>query len=356
MKLDDVFGQVRHWFDLQNVDHLLLALGCLAIGYLLRKPLAQLTLAIGGRVTKGLGATLKDDVRDALMPATTMIYATASWLIAMNLLVLPAGLSEVLEKIILSVMVAAVFSALYELIVPLGGLLKTDKIKGALDLGSDWILKAGQVVIVVLAVASILDVWGIKIGSAMTGLGVFGAAMALAAQDFVRNMIAGMSNMSEGRFKKGDYIQLDNGETGTVERIELRSTLLRRPDQGMAFIPNGDLANGKIVNFTTRHHRRIYWSVPLRHDTTSAQIMAIRDGVSDFLHASDEFLSNSDFPARIRTNTVTGEGIILTIYVFTRTGDYTEFLGVQEKLVLHVVDLVQSSGAHFSRLLLPPPT
>lgn len=349
MELDSILQQVLHWFEAQDRDHLYWAVGFLLAAYLLRKPLAKLSLWIGARVVKELGATLSDDVRTSLMPATMMMYTSIGWLIALNLLVLPDSLSGVLVKIVLSVMVAAVFSALYELIVPLGETLDTDRIQGAKNLGGDWVLKAAQVVVVVLAVASVLEIWGIKIASAMTGLGVFGAALALAAQDFVRNMIAGMSNMSEGRFKPGDYIQLDNGEEGTVERIELRSTLLRKTDQGTAFIPNGDLANSKIVNFTTRHHRRIYWSVPLRNDTTASQISSIRDGISAFLHESDEFLSSSDFPARVRTTTVTDEGIVLLVYVFTRTSDYTEFLGVQEKLVLKVVDLVETSGAHFSR-------
>lgn len=351
---DGILQQLLHWFEIQNRDHLYWAAGILFAAYLLRKPLAKLSLAIGAWVVKGLGATLTDDLRTALMPATMMMYTSYGWLIALNLLVLPDSFSEVLNKIVFSVMTAAVFSAVYEVIVPLGKTLHTRKIKGAESLGSDWVLKAAQVVIVVLAIASILEIWGIEIASAMTGLGVFGAAMALAAQDFVRNMIAGMSNMSEGRFKPGDVIQLENGEIGKVERVELRSTLIRLFDQSTAFIPNGDLANGQIVNFTTRAHRRIYWTVPLRGDTTNAQVTAIRDGILAFIDESDDFLISADFEARVRASTVNNDGIMLFIYVFTQTNDYTEFLGVQEKLVLKVVDLVQTSGAHFSRPLILP--
>lgn len=351
---DGILQQLLQWFEIQNREQLYWAVGILLAAYLLRKPLAKLSLAIGAWVVKGLGATLTDDVRTALMPATMMMYTSIGWLIALNLLVLPDSVSEVLNKIVFSVMTAAVFSALYEVIVPLGKTLHTRKIKGAESLGSDWVLKAVQVVIVVLAIASILEIWGIEIASAMTGLGVFGAAMALAAQDFVRNMIAGMSNMGEGRFKPGDVIQLENGEMGTVERIELRSTLIRLFDQSTAFIPNGDLANGQIVNFTTRAHRRIYWTVPLRGDTTKAQVTSIRDGIFAFVNDSDDFLISADFEARVRASTVNNDGIMLFIYVFTQTNDYTEFLGVQEELVLKVVDLVQTSGAHFSRPLILP--
>ena len=354
MKVDDILQQILHWFEVQSRDQLFWAAGILLAAYLLRKPLAKLSLAIGAWVVKGLGATLKDEARTALMPATMMIYTSIGWLIALSLLVLPDSLADVLERIVFSVMVAAVFSALYELIVPLGKTLDTGKIQGAENLGGDWVLKAAQVVVVVLAIASVLEIWGIEIASAMTGLGVFGAALALAAQDFVRNMLSGMSNMSEGRFKLGDLIQLENGEMGAVERIELRSTLIRKADQSMAFIPNGDLANGQIVNFTTRDHRRIYWTAPLRSDTTSAQVTAIRDGILVFIDDSDDFLNSQDFPARIRVSTVNNDGIMLFIYVFTQTNDYTEFLGVQEDLVLKVVDLVQTSGAHFSRPMILP--
>jgi len=351
---DGILQQLLHWFEIQNRDNLYWAVGILLGAYLLRNPLAKLSLAIGAWVVKGLGATLTDDLRTALMPATMMMYTSYGWLIALNLLVLPDSFSEVLEKIVFSVMIAAVFSAVYEVIVPLGKALNTEKMIGAKNLGGDWVLKVAQVVVVVLAVASILEIWEINIGSAMTGLGVFGAAMAFAAQDFVRNMIAGMSNMSEGRFKPGDFIQLENGEMGTVERIELRSTLIRKTDQSTAFLPNGDLANGQIVNFTTRAHRRIYWTVPLRGDTTGAQVTAIRDGILKFVDESDDFLISADFPTRVRASTVSNDGIMLFVYVFTQTNEYTEFLGVQEDLVLKVVDLVQTSGAHFSRPLILP--
>ncbi len=352
METDGIFQQILHWFFLQDRESLYWALGCLAAAYLLRQPLARLSLMVLARIVRSLGATLTDELRAALMPATSLMYMSAGWLVALSLLVLPQGLSGVLENIVLSVMVAAIFSALYELIVPLADALQDERIEGARNLGGDWFLKAAQVVVVVLAVASVLEVWGIKIGSAMTGLGVFGAAMALAAQDFVRNMIAGMSNMSEGRFKPGDYIQLASGEEGTVERIELRSTLLRKPDQGTAFIPNSDLANGRIVNLTTRNHRRINCNVPLRNDTTRPQIAAIRDGIATFLDQSEDFIDSPDFPTRVRATTVTDEGIILLISVFTRTRDYTEFLAAQEALMLEVVDLVEASGAHFSRPLM----
>ena len=95
---DGILQQLLHWFEIQNRDQLYWAVGILLAAYLLRKPLAKLSLAIGAWVVKGLGATLTDDVRTALMPATMMMYTSIGWLIALNLLVLPDSVSEVLQQ------------------------------------------------------------------------------------------------------------------------------------------------------------------------------------------------------------------------------------------------------------------
>ena len=69
-----------------------------------------------------------------------------------------------------------------------------------------WIVKALKILIFILGAAAVLELWGIKIGPIIAGLGLFGVAVALGAQDLFKNLISGILVLLEKRFKVGDWI------------------------------------------------------------------------------------------------------------------------------------------------------
>lgn len=58
--------------------------------------------------------------------------------------------------------------------------------------------------------------------------------------------------------KVGDFIEA-NGFSGTVEVIQILNTTLVTPDNKVVYIPNGDLANASIVNYSVKDTRRVDW-------------------------------------------------------------------------------------------------
>ena len=94
----------------------------------------------------------------------------------------------------------------------------------------DWIIKAIKVLIIILGAAAVLELWGIKIGPIIAGLGLFGVAVALGAQDLFKNLISGILVLVERRFQVGDWIFVEGVIEGTVESIGFRSTVVRRFD------------------------------------------------------------------------------------------------------------------------------
>ena len=100
-----------------------------------------------------------------------------------------------------------------------GGLLSKDLI--------NWIIKAIKVLIFILGAAAVLELWGIKIGPIIAGLGLFGVAVALGAQDLFKNLISGILVLVERRFQVGDWIYVEGVIEGTVESIGFRSTVVR---------------------------------------------------------------------------------------------------------------------------------
>ena len=70
----------------------------------------------------------------------------------------------------------------------------------------NWIIKAIKILILILGAAAVLELWGIKIGPIIAGLGLFGVAVALGAQDLFKNLISGILVLVERRFRVGDWI------------------------------------------------------------------------------------------------------------------------------------------------------
>jgi len=105
--------------------------------------------------------------------------------------------------------------------------------------------------------------------------------LAIAAQDLVRNLIAGMTNQSEERFVTGDAIEVEGSFLGTVKRIDLRSTLVLGFDQIPRHVPNTDLSNSIVKNYTRMQHRRVWVTFQLVLSTSLEQLEATRSALEE---------------------------------------------------------------------------
>lgn len=109
------------------------------------------------------------------------------------------------------------------------------------------ILKA---VVIVLAVVFVFDAWDIDISPLLATAGIAGIAIGFAVRDSLANILGGIQLVMDKTFKVGDKVQIESGEMGVILDIGLRSTKLRTYDNEVIYIPNGQLANAKVKNFT----------------------------------------------------------------------------------------------------------
>jgi small-conductance mechanosensitive channel len=106
-----------------------------------------------------------------------------------------------------------------------------------------------------LAVASVgllflLNALRISITPMLTAFGVGGLAVALALQDTLSNLFAGIYVSLHGQIRPGDYIRLDTGDEGTVRDINWSSTVVRALDNNLIILPNAKLAKATVTNFS----------------------------------------------------------------------------------------------------------
>jgi small-conductance mechanosensitive channel len=83
----------------------------------------------------------------------------------------------------------------------------------------------------------------------LTALGVGGLAVALALQDSLSNLFAGMHLLMERPIRVGDYIKISSGEEGFVSDIGWRTTKLRQPSNNIVIVPNNKLSTSIITNY-----------------------------------------------------------------------------------------------------------
>lgn len=212
----------------------------------------------------------------------------------------------------------------------------------------DWMIKALQFILVALGLGAVAQQWGIAVAPLLAGLGVFGIAVGLGAQDLFRNLISGLLIIGEKRFVPGEWILVDGVVEGTVVQINFRSTLVRRFDQSPVYVPNSKLADAAVTNFTRMTHRRISWAVGVEYSTTVDQLRAIRQEIEDWLMNDDRIAKPPEVALFVRVDKFNASSIDFLIYTFTKTTVWGEWLKVKEDFAYAVMDIIERNGAAFA--------
>jgi small-conductance mechanosensitive channel len=106
-----------------------------------------------------------------------------------------------------------------------------------------------RILVLAIGFLVVLQTLGISIAPLLTALGVGGLAVALALQDTLANLFAGIHILASKTVQPGDYIKLSSGEEGYVEDINWRQTTIRNLSNNLVVLPNGQLAQANMTNF-----------------------------------------------------------------------------------------------------------
>jgi len=209
-----------------------------------------------------------------------------------------------------------------------------------------WIIKSLKILIFILGLAAVLELWGIKIGPIIAGLGLFGVAVALGAQDLFKNLISGILVLVEKRFKIGDWILVEGIIEGIVEKIGFRSTVLRKFDKSLAIIPNFQFAENAVINISETTNWRIDWAITLQYDTTVDQLKKIRDEIENHIKKSDDF--DKAVGIAVRVEKFSDSSIDMRVRCFTASNSFSTWLEVKEKLAIEIKQIVEVNSAAFA--------
>ena len=252
-----------------------------------------------------------------------------------------------IDKLNRSLITILIFWTFHQAIGPLSVLIKTVGDLLSKDL-IDWIIKAIKILILILGLAAVLEIWGIKIGPVIAGLGLFGVAVALGAQDLFKNLISGILVLVERRFQVGDWIYVEDVIEGTVESIGFRSTVIRRFDKSLATIPNFQFAENAVINNTQITNRRISWVIGLEYRTTSEQLNNIKKEILNYIKSDKDFKTSDDVLLSVKIDQFAASSIDIKLICFTETSHYKEWLNVKDKLAIEIKNIVERNKASFA--------
>nr|WP_272211374.1 mechanosensitive ion channel family protein [Marinicella sp. W31]MDC2877266.1 mechanosensitive ion channel family protein [Marinicella sp. W31] len=184
----------------------------------------------------------------------------------------------------------------------------------------------------------------IPYGAAVAGLGISGIAIAFAARSTLENVISAFILFVDRPVDVNDFGRFD-GRIGAVEHIGLRATVIRTLERTLLTIPNSDFISSNIENFSRRDNILMRRTFALRPETSLDQLRYLLAEIRRMLVAHPKVLPD---PARVRLLGVAENRIEYEIFAYIRTVDYSEFLAIQEDVILRMMMLVDESGTDFA--------
>ena len=245
-----------------DIFQILIGIGIFLIFLIFRGIISKLIIKKLDNIAKRTSNKLDDTFVKAMEGPARFLPIVIGFFIASYYMTFSEESRAIVDTINRTLITILIFWVIHQIIEPISYILSgLDKVLTRELIG--WIIKSLKILIFILGLAAVLELWGIKIGPIIAGLGLFGVAVALGAQDLFKNLISGIMILMEKRFTVGDVILVSGEVEGVVEQIGFRSTLVRRFDSTPVMVPNYKFAEQSVTNYTRRHHRRIRWLIGL---------------------------------------------------------------------------------------------
>lgn len=177
--------------------------------------------------------------------------------------------------------------------------------------------------------------FGQPIGSLLTSLSIVGAVMALAAKESLENLIASFIIFFDKPFSTGDVLKV-NAVTGVVERIGLRSTRIRTAEKTLITIPNKQMVDSVVDNWSMRTHRRGELNIDLALQTSSADLVWLIAEIKQLLAKMPDLESYTVFLTELSKH-----GMLISGEYYTRTISLNEFNGLKERINIAVRKILE---------------
>ncbi len=200
-------------------------------------------------------------------------------------------------------------------------------------------------VIIVGAIYVLRALTGKPLSALLAGLGIGGLAVALAAQDTLKNFFGSIMIMLDKPFDVGQRITLD-GVDGVVENIGFRSTRVRTLTGHLVTVPNEKMATSKIENIGRRPHIRRLSNITITYDTPPEKVERAVEIIREILDKHEGM--HPDFPPRVYFNEFNDASLNLIMLYWYHPPDYWKFVDFTHRVNLRIMKAFEAEGIEFA--------
>lgn len=332
-------------FDIRILD-LSIAIIILMLSFLLRQVISKIIIKTLKELTAKTKTTLDDTIVEVLEEPLKLSSVVFGFFLAKEWLHIET-FDGFLSSVVKSFALFILFWILYRLIDNFEIFFIKFSQKFGKELSKDienFIIKTLRLIIIVIAIMSILQEWGINVTAFVASLGLVGMAFALAAKDTAANLFGSLVIFTDRPFKIGDWIQTPQVE-GTVEEIGIRSTKVRTFAQALVSVPNANIANEAITNWSRMGKRRIKMRLGLTYATNTNQMNLILEQIRQMLKDHSQIHQDT---IMIYFDEFSDSSLSLFCYFFTKTTVWAEYLQVREDVNLKIMKIVEDNKASFA--------
>ena len=225
-----------------------------------------------------------------------------------------------------------------------------------------------KVVILISALLLFLKRLGIDITAFVASLGIGGLAVAMASKDTIANFFGSLKIIFDNSFSQGDWIKVGDVE-GTVVELGFVSTKLRTFDNALISLPNSNLANTALKNFSKRTvGRRIKMKIGVTYSATHENLQKTIKEIRDMLITHPKIATDEKVKIRKKKNVLVNindkvgikttllvyldeladSSINILIYAFTTTVNWQEWLEVKEEILFKIMKIVEDNNLEFA--------
>lgn len=200
----------------------------------------------------------------------------------------------------------------------------------------------GRIVLWAIVVLLALQNLGIDVTALVAGLGIGGIAIALAAQNILGDLFASLSIVLDKPFVLGDFIIVGD-QSGTVEKIGIRTTQLRSLAGDMLIIANNDLIKSRIRNCKRMHERRVTFTLGVTYQTSPEKLAAL----PALLREAIERQSPVRFD-RAHLKSFGPSSLDYEAVYFVLSPDHNLSLDIQQAISLWLIERLGTEGIQFA--------
>lgn len=215
------------------------------------------------------------------------IYMYISFYFALKFLTLPSNLNFIIDRLYLIIIIYYVIITIQKIIIiafqnVIEKQLLVDK---EYDSSAINILKTIIIIFLwVIGILFFLQNVGFNISTILGGLGIGGIAIAFAMQNVLSDIFASISIFFDRPFKTGDFITIGL-DSGTVQKIGLKSTRIKTLQGEILIVPNKELTTVRVQNFQELQTRRLEFILSLRYDTPNSKLFKVEKIIREIIES-----------------------------------------------------------------------